>query len=209
MMKYMLLLMIAGFISCAGLKEQKQFNASIEAYQKSYMEGFLTNPRSPLGESDLDSLDFYPPDVTWKVSCTCIEEKGAQPFDMPTYSGVTRRYILYAVANCRRGRQTFSVSLYQNIHPPVNPIYKNQLFLPFKDETNGENTYGGGRYINLQVTDTKNGSLMIDFNRSYNPWCAYSDGFNCPIPPKENHLKFEVAAGEKLFRGAYKQAKAH
>jgi len=207
MMKYMLLLMIAGFISCAGVRERRQFQSSFEAYQKSYKEGFLTNSRSPLGESDLDSLDFYSPDVTWKVKCKCKEATEAQPFDMPTYSGVTRRYILYAVANCQRGGQAFSVSLYQNIHPPANPIYKNQLFLPFKDETNGESTYGGGRYINLQITDIKNGTLMIDFNRSYNPWCAYSDGYNCPIPPKENHLKFEVAAGEKLFKGTYKEAR--
>lgn len=209
MMRYILLLIIAGFISCAGVKERRQFQSSFEAYQKSYKEGFLTNPRSPLGERDLDSLDFNPPDVTWKIICKCREASGAQPFDMPTYSGVTRRYILYAVADCQRGGQSFSLSLYQNIHPPVNPLYKNQLFLPFKDETNGDSTYGGGRYINLLVSDISKGALTIDFNRSYNPWCAYSGGYNCPVPPKENHLEFEVTAGERLFRGSYKEAKAH
>jgi len=79
------------------------------------------------------------------------------------------------------------------------------LFLPFKDFTNNESTYGGGRYINFLDTDIKDGKIEIDFNKSYNPWCAYSDGFNCPIPPKENHIETEVTAGEKNFKGIYKK----
>ena len=79
------------------------------------------------------------------------------------------------------------------------------MFLPFKDFTNNEGTYGGGRYINLLDTDIKNEKIEIDLNKSYNPWCAYSDGFNCPIPPRENHIEIEVNAGEKNFKGMYKK----
>lgn len=54
-------------------------------------------------------------------------------------------------------------------------------------------------------TDIIDGIIEIDFNKSYNPWCAYSDGFNCPIPPKDNHLPFEILAGEKEYKGKYKK----
>jgi uncharacterized protein (DUF1684 family) len=78
------------------------------------------------------------------------------------------------------------------------------LFLPFQDETNGDDTYGGGRYMDLKITDIRDNRITLDFNKCYNPWCAYSDGYNCPVPPKSNHLPIEVKAGEKMFKGAYK-----
>ncbi len=73
------------------------------------------------------------------------------------------------------------------------------LFLPFKDDTNGETTYGGGRYLNLSISTLEEEGCYVDFNKGYNPWCAYRDGFNCPIPPAANHLQFEVKAGERGF----------
>ena len=80
-------------------------------------------------------------------------------------------------------------------------MYRDYLFIPFKDLSNGEATYGGGRYMDIRMDDIKNGELMLDFNKAYNPYCAYSDGYNCPVPPVENHLETEVNAGEKSFGG--------
>jgi uncharacterized protein (DUF1684 family) len=79
------------------------------------------------------------------------------------------------------------------------PKYKNYLFVPFKDMTNGKETYGGGRYLDLETTDIQNDSVILDFNKAYNPYCAYSNGYSCPIPPKENHLAVSIEAGEKTF----------
>jgi uncharacterized protein (DUF1684 family) len=73
------------------------------------------------------------------------------------------------------------------------------LFVPFKDRTNYDATYGGGRYIDLSTKDIVNGRILLDFNKCYNPYCAFADGFNCPIPPDENSLPIEIAAGEKTF----------
>ena len=78
--------------------------------------------------------------------------------------------------------------------------YANHLFLPFKDATNDVTTYGGGRYIDLEVGDIVDGQFVLDFNTCYNPWCAFSAGYNCPVPPRENHLAVEVKAGEKKFK---------
>jgi uncharacterized protein (DUF1684 family) len=71
--------------------------------------------------------------------------------------------------------------------------YKDYLFLPFTDLTNGNETYGSGRYIDLRIPERE--TIIIDFNKAYNPYCAYNYGYACPIPPKENKLKVEIRAG--------------
>ena len=77
--------------------------------------------------------------------------------------------------------------------------YKDYLFIPFMDHTNGETTYGGGRYFDVMIGDIMDDKLVLDFNICYNPYCAFSDGYNCPVPPKENHLEVAIKAGEKMF----------
>ncbi len=78
------------------------------------------------------------------------------------------------------------------------------LFLPFTDLTNGDQTYGGGRYIDLSRADVEKKEVWIDFNHAYNPWCAYSDGYNCPVPPRENALPVAILAGEMMYSGPHK-----
>ncbi len=180
------------------------YKKELGAYRSKYKADFLSNPRSPLKEEDLSLLEFYPADPSWKLVCYCIPAKDAKPFEMPTYSGVSRTYILHSMVECTHNGNKFGLNLYKNIHQPINPLYKNHLFLPFKDLTNSETTYGGGRYINLLDTDINDGTIIIDFNKSYNPWCAYSEGYNCPIPPTDNHLDIMVRAGEMLFQGKHK-----
>ena len=76
-------------------------------------------------------------------------------------------------------------------------LYKDYLFLPFTDPTNGVTTYGGGRYLDLMIPATK--VVQLDFNKAYNPYCAYSGNYSCPIPPEENHLEIEIKAGVKKY----------
>ncbi len=192
--------------SCTIPKNADIFQKELSEYREKYKKGFLENTRSPLVADEVVFLDFYAADPTWNLTCTCVKAVNAKSFEMPTYSGVTRTYILHSIATCTRKNVNFSLNLYKNIHQPINPLYKNNLFLPLKDHTNSEETYGGGRYINLLDTDIKKNEIVIDFNKSYNPWCAYSDGFNCPVPPQENHLEMEVKAGEKNYNGQYKKS---
>jgi uncharacterized protein (DUF1684 family) len=77
--------------------------------------------------------------------------------------------------------------------------YKDYLFVPFGDATSGFTSYGGGRYMDFRLQDIKNNQLIIDFNKAYNPYCAYTTGYNCPIPPKENLLTVAIPAGEKNY----------
>lgn len=207
-MKYFLYipLFILCLFSCAVRNHGVWDQQSLDKYRNNYKKGFLENPRSPLDSNDIHFLDFYAWDPTWKLDCSCKEKPDSKPFEMPTYSGVTRMYVVHAELSCKYKNMILHLQLYKNIQQPINPLYKNQLFLPFKDLTNNDETYGGGRYINLQTTDIKKGKIKVDFNTCYNPWCAYSSGFNCPIPPKFNHMDVEVTAGEKKFKGSYKNS---
>ena len=72
------------------------------------------------------------------------------------------------------------------------------MFLPFSDETNGIESYGGGRYIDLRIPEGN--TLIIDFNSAYNPYCAYNDKYSCPIVPRENYLRTRIEAGVKKFK---------
>ncbi len=198
----------AFLISCSTTKKTSNYHDELTTYREQYKNGFLQDPRSPLTKEDLPFLSFYEADLNLKLNCNCTKATDAKPFEMPTYSGVTRTYILHSIATCPYQGQRLTLELYKNIHLPINPLYKNNLFLPFKDETSGDSTYGGGRYINLMVTDIVDDKIIIDFNKAYNPWCAFSDGFNCPIPPKANHLPVSIKAGEKMFTGTYKEKKS-
>ncbi|MBC7885337.1 MAG: hypothetical protein H7X99_07670 [Saprospiraceae bacterium] len=104
-------------LSCSASKKTLVYNEDIFSYRTMYKNGFLENPRSPLTQEELINLDFYPPDLNWKLNCNCLPAEKSVPFEMPTYSGVTRTYIHHSTATCRYKDKLFSLELYQNIHP--------------------------------------------------------------------------------------------
>jgi uncharacterized protein (DUF1684 family) len=181
------------------------FAAEIARHRQEYKEHFIAESRSPLTEADTAMLDFFPADPSWRVKTQFIRTLEPQPFDMPTYSGRSAQYQEYGKLTFEKDGKTLSLSVYQNLRLMNSQKYTDYLFLPFKDQTNGDTTYGGGRYMDLKTGDIgTDGVLMLDFNKCYNPWCAFSDGYNCPIPPVVNHLTIEVPAGEKNFKGEKK-----
>ena len=97
--------------------------------------------------------------------------------------------------------EKYTLTAYENLDYLDVEGYENYLFLPFLDQTNGYETYGGGRYIDLYQYD--NDSILIDFNRAYNPQCVYDENFSCPIVPRENLLNFRIEAGVKNFISSY------
>lgn len=180
------------------------FTTEIEQHRTHYKQGFLTNPRSPLGAADTALLEFFPPDPAWKCLARFEPTPDAEPFDLPTYSGRTKRFRRYGFAHFDANGTSQRLALYINLDLAQQDAYRDHLFLPFKDHTNDEATYGGGRYLDFRVGDiSPEGQMALDFNKAYNPWCAYSDGYNCPIPPAENHLDLAVEAGELQFKGRH------
>lgn len=181
------------------------FASEIARHRQEYKEHFLSESRSPLSETDTAFLDFYSPDISWRVNARFERTPDTQPFDMPAYSGRSARYQQYGILTFEKDGKKYSLRIYQNLRLITSQKYFDYLFLPFKDLTNDDFTYGGGRYLDFKTGDISAGNMMvIDFNKCYNPWCAYSDGYNCPIPPAENHLEVAVTAGEQNFKGEKK-----
>lgn len=180
------------------------YNEEIAQHREAYKKDFLQNDRSPLQANDLPMLRFYEPDETYRVTCTFRRTPDEKPFDLPTYSGITKPYVKYGVLTFNLHGKHFQLAVYQPLALRGMPQYAQYLFLPFRDLTNDETTYGGGRYMDLKMNELEGDIITIDFNKCYNPWCHYSDGYNCPIPPSENHLEFAIEAGEKIWAGGKK-----
>ena len=178
--------------------------AQVAEWQKKYMDDFLSDANSPLKKDDLQYLRFYDADSTYRVTAKEELLSNEQSFIMPVFVGTGRQYVRYAILKFTLKGQPMQLTVYRNIALSAMPQYKDYLFLPFTDETNGTETYGGGRYIDLRDGDFKSNEIEIDFNKSYNPYCAFSGGYACPKPPEENHLQIAVKAGEKLFAGTKK-----
>jgi len=153
----------------------------------------------PLPADQVQFLDYFPVDKAYKVTADVTLLIGEETFKMPTYDGTSNPYKRYAILNFTLNNKPYQLTVYQSAALFQNPQYKNHLFLPFLDLTNGQESYSGGRYIDLSTEDIINGKATIDFNTAYNPYCAYSNGYRCPVPPQENILETKIMAGEKAF----------
>lgn len=177
-------------------QKNKTYTDSIKAYQQNY----ITTHEVVTGKSK-KYFRFYPADRSFFISCRFELSADTAVVVMKT-SGkkIPEKYFK------RYGKIFFTVhdtalqlTFYQSLPIKLNDPYKDYLFIPFTDVTTGDETYGSGRYIDILTTDIINNSVTIDLNKAYNPYCAYSDGYNCPIPLRENYLPVAIKAGEKNF----------
>jgi len=182
----------------------QSYSAQISKHRDSYMQDFIKESNSPLKEADLKNLHFYDADSSYKVLAIVEPLKNEKVFKMPTYDGTSKEFYRFAKIKFSLNGKDTEMTLYKNVALASNPAYRDLLFLPFTDETNNKETYGGGRYIDLSSKEIIDNKIEVDFNKAYNPYCAYSDGYRCPVPPEENDLPIEVKAGEKLYTGEKK-----
>ncbi len=198
-MKNILFLLSFLYVSVLFAQESKQFKEA-KKFQEKLNKEFSSKEESPLTEEDLavfEALEFFPIDSNFIVTASLTFHKNSKPFKMKTTTDRLPIYKLYATARFQLNGKDYSLDIYQNEKLLLTPDYEDYLFLPFTDLTNGESSYGGGRYIDLRLPEGD--SIVIDFNQSYNPYCAYNEKYSCPIPPKSNHLKTKILAGIKAF----------
>ncbi|WP_208394809.1 DUF1684 domain-containing protein [Mucilaginibacter gilvus] len=151
------------------------------------MDDFLEDKNSPLKKEDLQYLRFYDADSTYRVEAHARIVVSAPTFVMPVFAGTGREYVKYADLTMQVKGKPITLSVYRSTGLAKIPLYADYLFLPFTDETNAQETYGGGRYIDLREGDFKNGIVTIDFNKAYNPYCAFAGGYSCPNPPTKTN----------------------
>lgn len=146
----------------------------------------------------LGEVSYFSYDTNYVISSTFTKSKGKK-FKMPTSTERTPIYRRFGYADFVYKTDTVRLEVYQNIALSKQKEYKNYLFIPFKDATSAIETYGGGRYLDIEAPEKV--ELILDFNTAYNPYCAYSYRYSCPIPPKVNHIEIEIKAGEKTPTG--------
>lgn len=167
---------------------------------RDFREDYVTKHEVVKGE-DKSFLRFFPVNKSFRINCTVEASPDTGWFKMATSSRFYNPlYRVYGVARFKIGDSVLRLRIYQSKDLMRTEKYKDYLFIPFTDLTSADGSYGGGRYIDLLRTDIKNAnSLVIDFNKAYNPYCAYGKGFSCPLPPKENDLPVAIRAGEMDF----------
>lgn len=166
---------------------------------KLYLKNYVDNHEVVKGD-DKKKINFFPVNEKYRVVAQFQTTKNNQWFEMPTSGRLKKVFRLYGTLTFKINDTLVHMNLYQSQGLMGSEEYKNYLFLPFTDLTTGIDTYESGRYIDLQINDIQNNQVVLDFNKAYNPYCAYVSGvYNCPIPPRENHLPVAILAGEKSF----------
>lgn len=150
---------------------------------------FATDPQSPVAGQHFHGLGYFDPDTAYRYLLE-LQDEDPQELRMPRTGGdeVTYTRVGHFAFDTPGGPAKLAAY--------SNPDYGQKLFVPFRDKTNGLETYGAGRY--LEARPLKDGRYLVDFNLAYHPYCAYNEAFTCPMVPVENWLQVRIEAGEKL-----------
>jgi len=190
------------FISCNS--QGKRPIAGETDYQRKLNAQYKDASKSPLKKKDLKNfkgLDFFPVDSSYIVTAKLMRTPDTPYFEMPTTTDRKPYYRQYGLLTFSLKGEEHTLTLYQSQEEYNDPKYKDYLFLPFTDGTSGEESYGGGRYMdvfesNINADDT----IELNFNNTYNPYCAYNEDYSCPLTPRKNHLSIPIKAGVKDFK---------
>lgn len=190
------LLCISGCSPPAPIKREMAEN-SIERERAAKNIFFKSDPDSPIPPNDrpqFKGLDFYPVDPSLKYSVRLIRYQSPEQVRLGTNTGEIRSGLRYGYFEFQVQGQTCRLQVYRLEDASADSA---GLFIPFRDSTAGIETYATGRYLDLK--ENTSGIYELDFNRAYNPSCAYNEEYSCPVPPTENTLRVPIRAGEKKY----------
>jgi uncharacterized protein (DUF1684 family) len=156
---------------------------------------FAHGEHSPLTEEqreEFTGLAYFDenPALSFTVALTPTGTAGGDRLDLATTDGDTQPFLRAGRAVLPIGDEVIELTVLRDLE-------RGRFFLPFRDATSGGETYELGRYLDPQ--ERPDGRLVVDFNYAYNPYCAYGEGWSCPIPPEENVVTIRIEAGEKSF----------
>lgn len=169
-------------------EELVRFRAEKDAF-------FKDAPDSPIEDrTRFTALNYYPPDQSLRIIASIKPIKDTTRLKVGRTDGTSELFVRYAYADFQLGGKRNRLLLLKS----NEQAEEGKLFLAFTDKTNGFETYGGGRYLDLEWKGAKD-RITLDFNFAYNPFCAYNGNYSCPLPPTQNHLEVPIRAGEKEF----------
>lgn len=182
---------------------QETYADSIGIERELKQEELKSRRHSPLQKHDRKSfthLNYFEVDEAFRINARFDRLAGEEVMEIPTSAGYAKYYKAYGTLRFELEGKSFAITAFKRFYPddPEKSATVNYLFLPFKDLTTGNQTYGGGRYLDMPIAED-GAEVILDFNRCYNPYCAYGDGFACPIPPPRNFIKASITAGEMAY----------
>ncbi len=203
------LALLALLLACAGepapgpvamdAAETEAWEIALVEWRIEKNEVFMDPVRSPLPadlQEGFEGLDYYFPEASWRYRLPLQPAAAADTLDLELRKGGAVPYVVRGIVRFRHGERDHELAV---LGPAQGP--QDQLWLPFLDATNGETTYPGGRYLDLELA--ADGTVEVDFNKAYSPYCAYdAERWNCTLPPARNTLPVRVEAGEKLLAAA-------
>lgn len=195
MKKYLLIFLLFPLLIFSQKLSKEE--SEIKKFHKELNAEYLNPKETPLRGDNFKNFKqhpFFPINLKYRVTAKFEKTENAEPFDLPTSSGKTKPYREFGKATFQLDGKSYTLTLYQSLDLIKQKKYKDHLFLPFRDATNEKETYGGGKYLDLTIPKGK--TIILDFNKSYHPYCAYNAyDYNCPVVPEENKLPVEIRAG--------------
>jgi len=155
-------------------------------------------PLTPEQHQNFKGLNYFEPDINFCVIGKIEKAVNPETIVLRTSTDRAPEYVDYGTIHFSLAGENYELKAYQSKKLLDVAPDDSTLFIPFRDLTSGKETYGGGRYIDVILPDSGN-QVIIDFNKSYNPYCAYNPRYSCVIPPEENRLPVAIEAGEKIF----------
>jgi uncharacterized protein len=198
---FIILFTIVSVISVVGQEAKADVLTDIKKWQAELNAEYKDPDKTPLDYRSMNKFkghDFFPIDTSFRIVATLVPFKD-QPIILFKTSGTSmHEYRKYGKLQFIINGQSFHLNVYQSLSLLKKEEYKDHLFLPFTDATTAEETYGAGRYIDINLP-TEGNTLLLDFNKAYNPYCAYSNNYSCPRVPAENDLSIKVLAGVRYM----------
>jgi len=197
-MRILTVLLAFAFVMGCAQNDKKIINET--PFQKKMNAEFKDATTSPLKAKDLKrfkGLEFFPYDSTFLVKANLKRTPNSEWFNMTTTTSRVSKERVFGILTFEINGRNYKLNIYQGEEMMQTPGYEDYLFLPFLDNTNGEGSYAGGRYIDLSIPEGD--SILVDFNSAYNPYCVYDEKYSCPIVPRLNYLDLKVEAGVKDF----------
>lgn len=180
------------FFNCMKGKEPIPGYTDHQQKQNAFFQDASKTPLTKKQLKNFKALPFFKLDSSFIVKAYLEKQSNTKFENIPTSTERFVKQRVYGLVKMEIKEQIITLKIYQTESAYLNE-QDNTLFLPFLDLTNGENTYAGGRYLDLLMPD--NDSLLIDFNKAYNPYCTYNPKYSCPIVPRTNFVPLKVEAG--------------
>ena len=188
------LVAVAIIVAYTFLSSEEDYVTLIEKHREEQRIFLKDSDESPFNQFNIsfNGLNYFKPNPEFNIKADIVPFTNKQLISLATSTGEKEDYLKFGKATFTINNESVELVLLQ----PLNK--QNILFIAFTDATSAEETYGAGRYIDLDYNGESR--MMIDFNKAYNPYCAFVDDYSCPLPLPENNLTVSILAGEKSYQ---------